>query len=153
MGVRPDLEPGAVLALVHVRVDVADDRVPDLHIRVLEERDRPDVDHLVDRRGQRDGRAGHPRDAWAPDAARDHDRLGLDVAVVRSDARDATLLHVDAGHLDTRADRERAQLLRLLAHERPRLQRIDDGHAGRVEAAENDLLVDERHQLLDVARA
>ena len=75
-----------VLALVHVRVHVADDRVADLALAVLEDRHRPDVDHLVDRRRERDRRAGHPGDPRAPDAAGDDDRVGLDVALVRADA-------------------------------------------------------------------
>ena len=87
VGVRADLEPAPVLALVHVRVHVADDRELDHALRVLEVRHRADVDHLVHRRRQRDRRARHPRDLRRPDAAADDDRLGRDVALRRADAR------------------------------------------------------------------
>ena len=42
--------------------------------------------------------------------------------------------------------------LRALAHDRPEAERVDDGHRGRVEAAEQDRLVDEGHKLLDLRR-
>ena len=61
--VRPDLEPGAVLALVHVRVHVADDRELDVALRVGEPVRRADVDHLVHCRRERDAGAGHARRA------------------------------------------------------------------------------------------
>ena len=96
--------------------------------------------------------AGHAREQRAPDAAADHDRLGLDVAVGGADAADAAALGVDPGHLDVRDDRERAGGLRLLAHQRAGAQRVDDGDALRVEAADDHLLVEERHQLLDLGR-
>ena len=80
VGVRADLEPAPVLALVHVRVHVAHDRELDHALRVLEVRHRPDVDHLVHRRRQRDRRAGHARDLRAPDTAADDDAIGRDVA-------------------------------------------------------------------------
>ncbi len=84
--VGPDLEPRALLALVHVDVHVAHDRVLD-HARGLGEPGRrPDVDHLVHRRGERDRGAGHGGDQRAPDAAADDDRVGLDVTA-RSCAR------------------------------------------------------------------
>ena len=83
MGVRADLEVAAVLALVHVGVHVAHDRERDLADGVGELRDRPDADHLVHGRAERDGRARHPRDARAPHAAGDDDDVGLDVALVR----------------------------------------------------------------------
>ena len=71
------------------------------------------------------------RDPRAPDAAGDDDGVGLDVALVRADARDAAVLDVDAGDLDAGGDRQRAQLLRLLAHQRAGLERVDDADAGR----------------------
>ena len=51
VGVGADLEPGSLLALVHVGVDVAHDRVLDHPLGVGEARHRTDVDHLVHRRG------------------------------------------------------------------------------------------------------
>ena len=83
VGVRADLEPAAVLALVHVRVHVAHDRELDRALGAGEVRHRADVDHLVDGRRERDRRAGHARQARAPDAAGDHHDVGLDVAARR----------------------------------------------------------------------
>ena len=57
------------------------------------------------------------------------------------------LLDVDVEHLGVREHRQRAQLLRLLARDRPEAQRVDDADRRRVEAADD-------HRLLDVrARA
>ena len=42
--------------------------------------------------------------------------------------------------------------LRALAHDRAEAERVDDRHRRRVEAAEQDRLVDERHELLDLGR-
>ena len=49
-------------------------------------------------------------------------------------------------------DRQRAEGLRRLAHQRAGSDRVDDADAGRVEAAEQDLLVDVRHELLHLRR-
>ena len=65
-------------------------------------------------------------DARPPDAAGDDDRLGLDVALVRADPLDVAVLDVEPGDLDAGNDRERAQLLGLLAHQRAGLERVDD---------------------------
>ena len=78
--VGADLEARALLALVHVGVHVADDRVLDQPLGVGEPRRRADVDHLVDHRRERDRGAGHARDPRAPHAAGDHDPVGVDVA-------------------------------------------------------------------------
>ena len=61
--VGTDLEARPLLALVHVGVHVADDRVLDQLRGVGEARRRPDVDHLVHHRRERDRRAGHAGDA------------------------------------------------------------------------------------------
>ena len=66
VGVRADLEVAAVLALVHVRVHVADDRELDLADRVGELRHGPDADHLVDGRRERDRAPAIRGDARAP---------------------------------------------------------------------------------------
>ena len=94
VGVRAHLHVASVLALVHVRVDVAHDRVLDLPRRAGKQRDGADADHLVDDRGERDGGAGHRRQPWAPHSAADGDDVGLDVA-----RRGA-----DTCHLGSRAD-------------------------------------------------
>ena len=128
--VRADLEPLPVLALVHVRVHVADDRELDRGLRRQEPRHRADVDHLVHGRRQRDRRAGHPRDARAPDAARDHDELGLDVAAGRAHAPHAAVLDVDRRAPRCSRTPQRARRLRALAHDRPEAQRVDDATDG-----------------------
>ena len=107
--VGADLHVAAVLPLVHVRVDVADDREEDLARRLLEERDRADADHLVDGGRERDRGAGHLRDPRAPDAAADEDVLRLDRALVGVHSPDAPVLDVDPGHLGARGDRQRAE--------------------------------------------
>ena len=129
MRVGPDLEVAAVLALVAVRVHVADDRVLDLADRVLEQRDRPDADHLVDRRRERDRRAGHRPDARAPHAAGDDDDVRLEVALVGPDAGHAAVLDIDAGHLGHRREAQGAHRLGTLAHDRPRAERVDHADA------------------------
>ena len=62
------------------------------------------------------------------------------------------VLRVDAGDLDTGRDGQRAQVQGRLAHERARLERVDDADPRRVEAAEDDRLVDERDHRLDLGR-
>ncbi len=152
MGIRADLEAAPVLALVHVRVHVADDRELDHALRVLEMRHGADVDHLVHGRRERNRGTGHACDARAPHAAADDDEVGRDIAARGADAGDAPVLDVDADHLGVREDRERAQLLRLLARERPEAQRIDDADARRVEAAEDHRLLHVRDELLHLRR-
>ena len=152
MGVRADLKARPVLALVHEHVHVADDRELDRLRRALEPRHRTDVDHLVDSRRQRDMRARHLREQRAPDAARDHDGLGLDVAARGADAPDPAVLDVEAFDLGRREHAERARLDPLLTHDRAGTERIDDPDGRRVEAPEEDRLVDERHELLDLGR-
>src|SRR4029077_6155959 len=110
--------------------------------RAAEPRHGPDVDHLVHRRGQRDARAGHPREAWAPHTARDDHGLSLDVTVGRAHPAHVTPLDVDADDLGLRSHVQRAGRLTLLAHQGPRAQRVDDAYPLGVETAEDDLLVD-----------
>ena len=106
--VGADLEADAVLALVHEDVHVAHDRELDRLGRGLEARHGADVDHLVHGRRERDVRAGHARDARAPDAAGDHERLGLDVAARRPQPPHAAALDVDAEHLACSANTDSA---------------------------------------------
>ena len=151
--VGADLEVAAGLALVHVGVHVAHDRDLDVTLGAREARDGTDVDHLVHRGRERDVRAGHARDARAPHAARDHDSLGSDLAGGRTHASNASVLDVDRDHLGLRDHLQRARCLRALAHDRARAQRVDDSDPGRVEAAADDRLVDERNELFDLGRA
>ena len=118
-----------------------------------EHRHRPDVDHLVDRRRQRDRRAGHPRDPRAPDAAGDDDGLGLDrrrrPCGRAGRAPPSTSMPVTSTPAATVSA---PRSWRLLAHQRPGLERVDDADRRRVEAAEDHGLVDEGHELLDLGR-
>ncbi len=150
MGIRADFEAVAVLPLVHVRIHVAHDRIADFLGRVREHRDRPDVDHLVDRRRERDRCAGHPGDPRAPDPAGDDDDLGFDRPGVGMHPPDLARFDVDAGDLNAGRDRQAAHLLCLLAHERTGLERVDDPDPRRVEATEDGGLLDERDHLLDL---
>ena len=54
------------------------------------------------------------------------------------------VLDVDTGDLGARED-ARATFLRVLAHQRSRAQGVDDRDSRRVEAAEDDVGVDERN--------
>ena len=56
----------------------------------------------------------------------------------------------DTGHLGVGKHRERPSPLALLSHQRPRSQRVHDPHARRVEAPEDEVLVDEGDQVLDL---
>ena len=150
MRVRADFEVAAVLALVHVRVHVAHDRVLDLADGVLEERDGPDADHLVDRGCERDDGAGHRRDARAPDAAGDDHDVRLEVAALRPDARHVAVFDIDPGDLGHRRDLEGAHRLRALAHDRAGPQRVDDADPRRREAAQDDVRVDVGDHRLDL---
>ena len=140
--VRADLHVAPVLALVHVRVHVADDREGDLARGLLEERDRADGDHLVRRGRQRDRRPGHARDPRAPDAARDEDVLAVDRALVGVHTACSASLDVDARHLGA-GEHACAASLGVLAHERAGSQRVDDVDARRVEGPEDHARVDE----------
>ena len=105
VGVRADLEPAPVLALVHVRVHVADDRELDHALRVLEVRHRADVDHLVHGRRQRDRRTGHAaRSSGSRRRSRRRSRSVSIVAARRAHAGDAAVLDVDPDDLGVRED-------------------------------------------------
>jgi hypothetical protein len=87
----------------------------------------------------------------APAIAGDHHELGFDVTARGPHPLDLPVLEVEADHLRVGGDRH-PRLLGALAHDRPRPQRVHDPGAGGVEAAEQQRLVDERHQLLDLRR-
>src|SRR5258708_19986165 len=120
--------------------------------RVGQHGDGADADHLVARGGERDRGARHFGDPRAPDTAGDDDDFRLDGAGVRVDAPDPAGLDVDTRDLDAGGDRKRAHLLRFLAHQRSRLERIDDPDFWRVEAAEDDGLLYELDHRLDLGR-
>ena len=150
MGVRADLHVAAVLALVAVGVHVPDDRVGDLADGVRQHRDRPDADHLVDRRRERDRRSGHRRDPRAPDAGGDDDDVRLEVALVGPDPGDVPVLDVDPDDLGHRRQTERTERLGALAHDRARPERVDDADPRRREATEKDVGVHVGDHRLDL---
>ncbi len=152
MGVGADFHRPRGLSLVHEGVHVADDGEGELLPGLLEDRDRPDVDHLVHCRGERDAGAGHAGDPGAPHPAGDHDVLGLDAALVGDDRRDPSSIGLDAEDLGVGHGLQRSQAGRPLPEDRPRPQRVDRRHRGEVTATEEDLLVDEGDQLLDLGR-
>ena len=127
VGVRADLHRAGRLALVAERVHVADDRVGDLLVGLLQDVDRADVGHLVHRRRERDVGAGHRRDARAPHAAGDRDVLGLDAALVGDDraVTGRRRVGLDVEHLGVGEHLQGAGGDRLLAHQRAGLQRVD----------------------------
>ena len=120
--VRADLQTGSVLPLVHEGVHVADDRPLDIALGIREERDRADVLHLVNRGCQRNRRACHLRDSWAPATTGDHDVLGVDGPAVGHDRGHMTVGHFDVHDLGVGQTRQGVHLLRFLAHDRSRPQ-------------------------------
>ena len=108
MGVGADLHVGAVLALVAEGVHVAHDREGDLALALGQLGARADRDHLVHGGGERDPDAGHVADLRAPDTARDHDVLGLDVPASVTHPADPAVLDLEVGDLDVGHDGQRA---------------------------------------------
>ena len=157
MAVRADLHGAGRLPLVAEGVHVPDDRVADLVVGLGQDVHRADVGHLVDGGDQRDGGTGHVGDPVGPDSAGDHDVFGRNGALVRDDRRHgghATLAidgldvedlgigeHLAAGGLDG-----------LPTHRGAGLQRVDHRDGRAVEATQDDVLVDEGHQLLHLRR-
>ena len=60
------------------------------------------------------------------------------------------MLDVDAQNVGFGGDREGARSLAALSHHRSRAQRVDHAYARRVEAAEDDRLVDVWDEALDL---
>jgi hypothetical protein len=151
--VGADLHVGAVLALVAEGVHVPDDREGDLTGPLGQLRDRPHGDHLVHGGGQRDRGARHLGELRAPDAAGDHDGLGLDVAAGGAHPADTAFLDVHADHLDGGHDGQRTGRQRRLPHERARPQRVDHADRRAPERSEDLVLLQERDLLDDEVRA
>ena len=159
VGVAADLHRAGRLALVAERVHVPDDRVADLVVGLDQHVDGADVGHLVHGRHQRDVGVGHVGDAVRPHAAGDDDVLGLDRALVGDDgfdlahAGDRVVLGDQVEDFGVGEDLQVGLLRGLLAHDGARLERVDDRHGRAVEAALDDVVVDERNELLDLGRA
>ena len=157
VGVAAHLHRAGRLTLVAERVHVADDRERELGVGLDQHVDRPHVGHLVHGGGERDAGTCHRGDARAPHTTRDDHVLGLDAALVGDHGghlRKATghFLGLDVEHLGVGEHAQSAVLHGLLTHAGTGGERVDHRHARRVVAAEEDLLVDERHHLLDLGR-
>ena len=150
MGVGADLQACAVLALVHVGVHVADDRVLNVALGIGKHGDGADVLHLMDGGGEGDLSARHRGDLAAPAAAGDDDVLAVDGALIGDDRGDAAVDHGQVIDLDIGEGLQRTHLDGLLAHDRAHAQRINDTDSLGVEAAEDHRLIDERHHVLDL---
>ena len=156
VGVRADLHRAGGLALVAERVHVANDRVGDLLAALLQDVDRADIGHLMDRGREGDVGAGHRGDARAPHAAGDRDVLGLDAALVGHDRRHlrpAGPSSVSMSSTSVLANTCSAPLstasLRICV---PVSSESTHDTLGCVETAEQDLFVDERDELFDLGR-
>ena len=117
MGVGADLHRATGLAFVAIRIHVADDRVGDLAVRRLENLDGTDVDHLMNRRRQRDGGTGHLGQARCPYAAADDHVLSRDIALVGLYAGDPAFVSRDVGHLGDRRQGDRVEIECELTHQ------------------------------------
>ncbi len=126
MGIGADFHRPAGLTLIHERVHVAHDGEGKFLPGFLQDRNRPDVDHLMYRRSEGDSGAGHLGDPRAPHPAGDHDVFGLDPAFVGHHRFDPPSLCFHRQHLDTgerlqRTFRLRASRERSFRHEASRL--------------------------------
>ena len=153
MGIAAHLHGARRLALVAEGVHVADNRVGQLLVRLDEHVERPDVDHLVDSRRERDGGPRHLGQLGTPHAAGDRDRAAFDASPVGHHSRDAGTVRarhsLDVEDFGVGKGLQMAGLGGPAAHLRARLQRIDRGDARCVEAAQDDVGVDEGHQFDD----
>ena len=152
MRVGADFHVAAVLPLVHEGVHVADDREGDLALRLLEERDRADGDHLVHGWRERDAAPAMRaiRGLQTPQQTKTYSvSIGPLSVWTRRMRPFSTSMPVTSVLAETVSAPSAS---RGLAHQRAGADRVDDADAGRVEAAEQDLLVDVRHELLHLRR-
>src|SRR5262249_47047226 len=109
----------AVLTLIHVLVNIADDWVADLPFCTGEQRHWADVHHLMHGRRERETGACHAPDPRAPNAAADDDYFRLVIATAGAPEPHAAALDLDPNDLGVGRDRQRSGLLCVLAHDRP----------------------------------
>ena len=139
----------ADLAEVEVRVLVAQQRMRDLARLPGELGQRRGDRVLVDDRGEREPDAGEPRHLRAPDAGGEHDGARADPPARRLDGADLPALELEAGDLGVpeglhpRRDRGARHRLR-------GLDGLGDAVGGDVEAADDPLRVDQRHERPDL---
>ncbi|CAB4836164.1 unannotated protein [freshwater metagenome] len=154
VGIAADLHRSGRLTLVAERVHIADDREGQFLTGLLQDVDRADVGHLMHGRGERNVGTGHLGDARAPHTAGDDHVVGLDRAAIGDDGLDARPTGRRFGeqiqHFGVGEHGQHTVGDGLVAHLGAGGERVDHGDAGRVVAPEEDLLVDERHQLLDL---
>ena len=152
VGVGADLEAGALLALVHVRVHVADDRVLDHRRSCPANRGTGPMSIIwwtIGVSGIEAPAIRAIRGLQAPQAITTRS-ASMSPRVVRTRVT-RPLLDVDPEHLGVgrRPSSPPAAARSRMIVAGP--QRVDDAGARRVEAAEDQLLVDERDELLDLA--
>ena len=139
VGVRADLELVAVLALVHVRVDVADDRVAD-RAPARARRSRTGPMSIIWWTAGVSGIEA-PAIAAIRGLQTPHAMTTVSVSMsprsVRTRVTRPSFVSMPVTSTPG-ADRQRAQVLRLPAHERPGLERVDDADARPVDATEDD---------------
>ena len=100
------------------------------------------------------GHVGHP---VAPHAASDDDVVALDGAAAGDDGADLLLSvrrigGLDIEHLGVREHLQHALVHRFVAEQGAGVERVDYRHGRAMEAAEDDVFVDERHERLDTLR-
>ena len=108
-------------------------------------------------RDERDVGVGHVGDLVRPHTAGDDDVLGVDRALVGNDTGDLAptvrtrrVVSEDVEHLGVGEDLAAGLLDGFLAHHGAGLEGVDHRDGRAVEAAEDDVFVDERHELLDL---
>ena len=119
VGVGPHLHGAGCLAFVHVGVHVPHDREADLRPGLLEDRDGPHVDHLVDGRGERDRGPRHPGDPGAPHPAGHQHVVRLDPALVGHHRPDRPAFRLKIEHAGVGEHLEGIQALGPLSHDGP----------------------------------
>ena len=158
VGVAADFHGPGRLAFVAEGVHVANDRVADLVVGLDQDIHGADVGHLVHGGNEGDVGVGQVGDLVRPHAAGNHDVLGLDRAFIGDDSFD--LAH--AGHrivfgdqveyFGVGEDLQAGLFLGFFAHHGAGLKRVDHRNGRAVGATQDDLVVDERHQLFDLGR-
>ena len=150
VSVGADLHRASGLTLVTERVHVPNDGVGQFLAGLLQDFDRTDVGHLVHGGRERDVGAGHGGNAGAPHATGDDHVLALDATLVRYDCADGTVGRFHRHHFGVGEDLQGIFGLGLFAQQRSCTKRVNGRHAGRVEATEQNLFVDEGNEFFDL---